>query len=218
MVNFRGPDNALHQLKGGQPFVLYWQQRNDTWLYPLGLWSGKDMMPKESISRDEVLVFRIDGNDTENLYASNIPGRGLRYHWGSRGWEKPVQRKGQQHYFAHTGSSNSMTSIQNASEANNAIRLALRMNISGAGDSWISDEQNTGSIRMQDNSSRASGLVAVRYGTGFDDALGSEQVLQKRLYSDLVGRAAPTDADPDPVVEVVDAAEETQPEGAPQTR
>jgi len=109
----------------------------------------------------------------DELTETKLEDANLQFRRGKTGsWERAVQLKGSDYYIAAQGSDNSMVGIQEAKVHDDQIRFALRMDIAGKGDSWISADDNTGSIRMRDDSNRRAHLVALRRGDNPDDATG----------------------------------------------
>ncbi|UNO43443.1 hypothetical protein [Streptomyces sp. MST-110588] len=188
-IHFKDRDNKPKRLGGQMPFILYWHKRGGDRFYPVGRWENKDFSPKDSISRNDVVQFKFDaeGDIDESLTGWFGEGPPLLFRVGSGAWSRPVQRKGNYHYFSATGSSNSMRRVKQIKVYDEEIRFALRMDIAGAGDSWIADEEYTGSIRMRDTTERRAYLVAVRHGITFDDPFGNAQTFRPRSWADLVG-------------------------------
>lgn len=184
-IHYKDRDNKAKRLGGQMPFILYWHKRDGDRFYPVGLWEGKDFSPKESVSRDDVVQLKFDAEG--DLDALSLLDASLFFRVGSGAWSRPVQRKGKYHYLAANGSSNSMRQVKSAKIYDEEIRFALRMDIAGAGDSWIADEEYTGSIRMRDTEARRAYLVAVRHGTAFDDPFGDVLTFRARSWADLVG-------------------------------
>ncbi|XKK39730.1 hypothetical protein HFP72_02295 [Nocardiopsis sp. ARC36] len=172
-----GFEKRKETLKGGTPFVLYWNRSDMGIFYPVGLLGGTggdkhDFNYKDGVSPDSVLQFRFDTAEDE-LTETKLEDTNLQFRRGRTGsWERAVQRKGNDYYIAAQGSDNSMVGIQEAKVYDDQIRFALRMDIAGKGDSWISADDNTGSIRMRDDSNRRAHLVALRRGDSADDATG----------------------------------------------
>lgn len=194
-LHFRGPNNVKSPLLGYQPFIMYWNPRNSNDFYPVGLWENTDLSPKSQVSKSEVLVFRFKTKSGERLTAADLsPPGGLpekpaipfELDWYTcTSWERPCQRKGQNYYIAAGTSNMPMRGVRTCNVYADGIRFALRMDIAGKGDAWISDEDNTGSIRMQNPTERRAYLVAVRYGT--NDPFGSQTTFRKRTWNDLIG-------------------------------
>ncbi|SHH06182.1 hypothetical protein [Streptoalloteichus hindustanus] len=187
-IHYKDKDNKKRRLAANMPFLLYWCKGTGDTYYPLGLWEGKDFMPKSSVSKSGVIQCRFvtaDG-DIDNHTIKNAE---LQYRVGPTGsWSRPVQRKGKYHYLAHTGSSDSMRKIINWNIYPEQIRFALRFDISGAGDSWISENEYTGSIRMRDSSGDRAWLAAVRYGTTWDDPFGTRTSFSSRSWQNDLSR------------------------------
>jgi hypothetical protein len=183
---------------GYQPFILYWNPKDSRDFYPVGLWNNTDMSPKSEVSKSEVLVFRFKTKDGQHLNAADLSPLGgsatrpaIPFEWvkgTSTSWQLPSQRKGNDYYLAAVQSGSNQWSMRGVRTCNgyaDGIRFALWMDIEGKGDSWISDQDNTGSIRMQATTERRAYLVAVRYGT--NDPFGSQTTFRKRTWNDLIG-------------------------------
>ncbi|MER8099336.1 hypothetical protein [Kitasatospora sp. NPDC094016] len=195
-IHFRGAGSSRSPLQAQMPFILYWKKKGESYYDPVGLVDNKDMSPKSEVHRDDVLQFRFGGIRGENLTGPIItgpdkywawdPSRGLPLEfregaWGS--WSDPIQRKGQNFYLAAKAGGTPMSPIRRVNRCHaygDGVRFALRMDIQLQGDAWISDEHTTGSIRMQNPEARRAYLVAVRYGTDFDDPFGSQTVFRRR--------------------------------------
>lgn len=185
MVMFRDSSNKKRQLKGGQPFLLYWQKEGGTDFYPLALREGKDMIFKEEISRNDIVQFMFDLGQQDDVTSMSASHRPLLYRVGGGGWSWPSQRKGTHYYLASAGSGNDMRRVRKLVEYPDGVHFALQMNIDYKGDAWISWLEHTDSIRMQVSDDRAY-LVAVRHGDAFDDALGETSTFSKRTQEDLI--------------------------------
>ncbi|WP_280249631.1 hypothetical protein [Nocardia abscessus] len=188
-LNFRHR-TVKRPIKGGMRFLLYWNPRSSDWFYPVGIESHYDFSPKDEVSRDDVLEFLFDPRDDDKwdqyLTAGDIENSILFCGRRRDSWRNPAQRKGQDYYInMHVGADNGMVGIDDCLIYEDAIRFALRMDIRYRDDSWISDETNTGSIRMQDKTDRRAYMVAVHYGDDWDP-FGSETVFRKRSWNDLV--------------------------------
>ncbi|MFE6451631.1 hypothetical protein [Nocardiopsis dassonvillei] len=172
-----GFDKRKETLAGGTAFVLYWDRSDMGIYYPVGLFGGSggdkyDFAFKDGVPPSAVLQFRFDTAE-EQLTESVLDDTNLKFRRGRTGdWERAVQRKGSDYYIAAQGSDNTMVGVQRAHIYDDQIRFALRMDIAGKGDAWISADDNTGSIRMRDDEGRRGHLVALRRGDDLDDATG----------------------------------------------
>jgi hypothetical protein len=175
---FKDQNNFKRQLEFGMAFVLYWRDGNGDWYYPVGLWDGKDFSPKDGVGKSELLRCRIRGT-----------GPQFECSWREDAWRKPVQRKGQNHYIAYTGSDNTMRTINGWWAEEEGVRFYIHFDIEGAGDAWISDDHTTGSIRMKAHTTDRGPMVAVRYGTGQNDQpFGSVTRFVRRSWSNDLSR------------------------------
>jgi hypothetical protein len=181
-LHYRGPDMRKHPLLGEQTFLLYWNKRGGGDFSPVGIWNNTDMSPKDQAKRADLLEFRFRTKAGQHLAASDLkndglnPGPPLEWRHNGGAWLRPSQRKGSEYYISvdppnitsesdYSGGRNLMLGIQSCFVCNEGMRFALRMNIRSTIDAWISDEEHTGSIRMQDVQDRRAYLVAVRFGT-----------------------------------------------------
>ncbi|WP_329203354.1 hypothetical protein [Streptomyces sp. NBC_01435] len=144
-------------------------------------------MSPETGEPSGLLQFRFD-TDAAELDANALQyGGGLQ--WRQRGghWTTRGLRKGQDSYFATQGDW-SMGGIRQAVVTDQGMSFRLRMGIRGKGDMWISDDQNTGSIRMRDSENDRARLVAVRRGPdeSLDDPFGTEQNFPVYTFDELV--------------------------------
>ncbi|MEU6584360.1 hypothetical protein [Nocardia sp. NPDC046763] len=199
-IHFRGPNNVKSELLGFQPFLLYWCMRGGSDFYPVGLWDNRDFSPKVEVSKNDILQIRFATKSGQPLKASDLssnsgppshPAIPMEWRRGTGSWMRPSQRKGQDYYIAVVNPDNNssawpMHGVRTCHAYDDGIRFGLWMDIGGKGDAWISDEDNTGSIRMQTPEARRAYLVAIRHGTG-DDPFGSQTVFRKRAWSDLIG-------------------------------
>ncbi|PWV44677.1 hypothetical protein [Nocardiopsis sp. L17-MgMaSL7] len=181
-----GFDKKKVMLPGGTPFVLYWNWDDKGIFYPLALLGGTggdryDFSFKDGVDPSSVLQFRFD-TAADQLTETKLEDTNLEFRRGRSGsWERAVQRKGQDFYIAAQGSSESMVGIEEAKVYDDQIRFALRMDIAGRGDSWISAHDTGKSIRMRDDSDLRGHLVAYRRGNVSDDATGGSGISAK-LY------------------------------------
>ncbi|WP_433733818.1 hypothetical protein ACQP0C_16845 [Nocardia sp. CA-129566] len=194
-LHFCGPDNRLSPLLGEMPFLLYWCKRNTGATYfPVGMWNNTDMSPKDEVAKADILEFRFKTAAGQPITAADLansgpyPGPPLEWRRAGGAWLRPSQRKGQEYYIAVTppnrpsesdySGRNLMEGVQSSVVYAGGVRFSLRMSIRSKGDAWISDEDVTGSIRMQDNQTRSAFMVAVRYGD--NDPFGSHTAFYKR--------------------------------------
>ncbi|WP_411130189.1 phosphatidylinositol-specific phospholipase C [Streptomyces sp. x-19] len=192
-IRYRGADSQDHLLKGGDVFLLYWMsEANDGYyqnnvFYPVGLWEGKDMSGKKKATKEDVVQFRFNAHHPY-LDSGSLQGVPLEYRVGNSSWRTPMQRKGAEYYFAATGD-NTMRSIERAYLYGDphVTRFALRMDIVGKGDSWISADHYTTSIRMRDTEGRRAYLVAVHYGDTPGDPFGSKTVFEPISRQEMLG-------------------------------
>jgi hypothetical protein len=172
-----GFDKRKETLAGGTAFILYWDRSDLGIYYPVSLLGGNggdkyDFAFKDGVTPSSILQFRFD-TAADELTEAVLDDTNLHFRRGRTGsWERAVQRKGNDYYIAAQGSDNSMTGIQQGHIYGEQIRFALRMAIAGKGDSWISADENSGSIRMRDDVNRRAHLVALRRGDDLEDATG----------------------------------------------
>ncbi|MRH93516.1 hypothetical protein GFY24_40025 [Nocardia sp. SYP-A9097] len=197
-LHFRGNGNSKSPLLGHQPFLLYWKPSHNSDFYPIGLWDNRDFSPQTAVSKSDILQFRIMTKAQRPLTAADLthtsglfPPGGVPLEWkrGNGSWQLPTQRKGQNYYISvapqQSGGPWRMAGIRRCHAYDDGIRFALWMDIVDKGDAWISDQDTTGSIRMQTPNERRASLVAVRYGTS--DPFGQETMFWPRSWSDLIG-------------------------------
>lgn len=186
-VHYKDKDNKKRRLAANMPFLLYWCKGTGDTYYPVGLWDNKDFSPKTSVSKSEILQCRFvtAAGDIDN---HTLDQAEFQYRIGTSGsWSKPVQRKGSDYYIAHSGSDNTMRKVIEWNIYPEQIRFALRFDIAGKGDSWISENENTGSIRMRDSISNRAWLAAVRHGTTWDDPFGTRTTFTSRSWKNDLG-------------------------------
>ncbi|MEV7423419.1 hypothetical protein [Streptomyces sp. NPDC091212] len=173
-IHYNGPGGKKQPLRGGMAFVLYWENGDDgRKMHPVGL-IGKDMSPKAG-APSGLVQFRFSTTATElDTYALRTSQ--LQWRPGNGHWQSLYLRKGKDYYLATDGDWK-MPAIKDAAITSAHIAFRLRMDIAGKGDMWISDDQNTGSIRMRDTEDASARLVAVRRGPDDapDDPFGTEQ-------------------------------------------
>ncbi|MFC9738484.1 hypothetical protein [Streptomyces noursei] len=186
-IHYKDKDNAKRRLGANMPFLLYWCKGTGDTYYPVGLWDNKDFSPKSSVDKSGIVQCRFVTADGD-LDNHTVKDAEFQYRIGNGSWSRPVQRKGKYHYIAHSGSSNTMRKINNWNIYPEQIRFALRFDISGVGDSWISEDEYTGSIRMRDSTGDRAWLAAVRHGTTWDDPFGGKVTFAPRSWNNDLGK------------------------------
>lgn len=190
-IYFRGPDDDVVPLEYDMPFLLYWNPRGSGSFHPVGLWADRDVCPQDEVSRDSVLEWRIRaprqvGDPAHPDSYMYFPLQARRAGWS---WRTVTQRRGADYYLSVVPADNADSwptrGIRLAERYEDRMRFALYLDLANKSDSWISDEHNTGSIRMQNSLDRRASLVAVRYGTG--DAFGARTSFTRRGWTELVG-------------------------------
>ncbi|MEE2040898.1 hypothetical protein Q8791_27125 [Nocardiopsis sp. CT-R113] len=181
MVMFRNSSDKKAQLKGGQPFVLYWQKEGGTDYYPLAQWEGKDMVFKEEVSREDVVQFKFDISQQTDVTSASVRNQPLLYRVGNGQWSRLGQRKGHAYYLAGGHLDNAIRGVRELVDRSHSglISFSLRMDVVNKADVWISQREHTGSIRVSESEHDRANLVAVRHGDAFDDALGQTSVFSK---------------------------------------
>ncbi|RPK78452.1 hypothetical protein [Streptomyces sp. ADI98-10] len=199
MVMYKDSSNKNHQLKGGQPFILYWRGEDASSCFPLALpGGGKDMIPGDEVSRDEVVQFKFDIDEQRDVTPANVERKSLLYRVGSDApWKQPMietRRDADGHFTDFLCGEEARMHSDDAERAipGHAIRrlddyqIVFRLSLE-AGDpqvgSWISARKKDGSIQVEGHTEAS--LFAVRHGDAFDDALGETQTFSKRTWEDL---------------------------------
>ncbi|MFE6685176.1 hypothetical protein ACFVFQ_01745 [Streptomyces sp. NPDC057743] len=209
-------------LTGGTPFVLYWDKGDQGIFYPVTFYGGGGSAGEDfayytkgqegkGIPASAVLQLRFDTAE-EHLTPESLAGKPLQYRNGRTGsWIRPYQRKGDYYYIAGSNSGeNRMRSIKRAVVyEGDRIRFALRMDIEGKGDSWLSRDEHLGSIRMRDDEKLWGRLIAHRRGDVANDATGGINALYyPRSYGELTDGLILASQDIDPTGEENDPDDE----------
>ncbi|KAF9565963.1 hypothetical protein EC968_003993 [Mortierella alpina] len=160
-----GPGGPRSDLKNGQPFICYIERQNaNREYYAVGL-EGKDF-GYVSTYGEEAVVFA--------FYKDSTPVGGPLGDWPntrlcravktSQGYDyvSTGQRKGTDYYWANDFEWR-FQGITDFATSSSDKGYRLRMNIANKGDAWISDDENTGSIRMRDNSDDRAILYFVTF-------------------------------------------------------
>ncbi|MFD6393151.1 hypothetical protein [Nocardia sp. NPDC060259] len=181
---YHAANGSRQQLKYDMPFLMWWLPRTGGVYYPVGLWDGQDAMPKDQVSKADIVQWRIRKPDTHHQHP--LPDYvywPLQWRQGTGGWKNVYQRKGSNYYLAVNGSW-WMRGVRSVKSYNTPY-FAFYMDIEGKGDSWISDETTTGSIRMQDSVSRRAYIVPRHFGTTDDDPFGSATSFSKSTLAGM---------------------------------
>jgi hypothetical protein len=161
-----GPGGQRSDLKNGQPFICYIERRNaNSEFYAVGL-EGKDFGYVTTFG-EEAVVFAfyndsisVGGSLKDDEWQNTRLCRAVRTNQGYD-YVSTGQRKGNDYYWANDfewrfqGIDNFATSTDKG--------YRLRMNIANKGDAWISDDENTGSIRMRDSENDRAILYFVKF-------------------------------------------------------
>ncbi|WP_326734033.1 hypothetical protein [Streptomyces sp. NBC_01022] len=198
MVMYKDSGNKSRQLKGGQPFVLYWQEGGTTSCFPFSLPDeGKDMIPGDEVSRDDVVQFKFDIDEQRDVKPENVEGKSLLYRVGSDArWKQPMvqRRRDADGHFTHflcgeeaflrTDAEETIPghAVRRLDDFEGMFQLLLEADDPGIG-KWVSAEKKDGSIQVTQFG--GAQLFAVRHGDAFDDALGETQTFSKRTWDDL---------------------------------
>ncbi|WP_054812508.1 hypothetical protein [Nocardia arizonensis] len=192
-IYFRGPDNEKLPLEYDMTFLLYWNPSGSGWFHPVGLWDNRDAGPHDDLTKDAILQWRIRpprhvGDPAHTDSYMYFP---LQTGLATWSWRTVTQRRGADYYLsvvpADTSNSWRTRGIRLAERYDDEIRFALYLDFADKINSWISDEHNTGSIRMENSLDHRASLVAVRYGTDPDDPFGPRTRFLKRGWDDLLG-------------------------------
>jgi len=180
VLKFRDSSNHLAPLQGGQAFVVYWAPRPGRQLSPLGLNTDQDVIPLDKVGAEEVIQFK--------LGSTNPEGGTLQYRVGNGAWGTLTQSRGDLGYQLSTvDEPYKLRGVKRCITSHDGIVFSLRIDVAGTDDGWISGSLSDGNvIRMRDMESEAAQLVAVRAGSGVDDAVGKTGTFPRRTWEDLV--------------------------------
>lgn len=173
-------------LKNGQPFLIYIERYSDSRRYHLVDWEGRDygyFNPQKAL---HPAVFAFYNPN----YQSGVPFTSTT--WGDANirelrdgqFRTTYQRKGQEYYWAHDGS-NKVQGVKSLAYSATDKGYRLRADIDGKGDSWISEEEVTGSIRFRDSENDRAILYFVTFSDNENDPRSANRDYRVRTKAEL---------------------------------
>ncbi|TCJ89950.1 hypothetical protein [Nocardia alba] len=186
-LRYMDENKSQWTLQYDMPFMMWWLPRTGDMYYPVGLWDGKDAMPKDQVSKADIVQWRIRG--PHSLEHPEDPQMGGHLFWplqwrqGTGVWKDVHQRKGANYYLSVDGHT-TMRGVRYVKQYGTPY-YAFYMDIVTKGDAWISDETTTGSIRMQSSESRRAYIVPRRFGSSMDDPFGSATTFYKSTLAGI---------------------------------